>query len=74
MVTGALTGDTALDRKLAALRVVYSAERRYNQLRAASWAALDAGDTAREERIEAMRLRALQRIERLRQRFQEVQA
>jgi hypothetical protein len=42
-------------------------------LRAASWVAIDAGDTECEERIDAIRLRALQRIERLRVRFEEVQ-
>jgi hypothetical protein len=72
-MAGILTGNPMLDRKLAALRVVYSAERRYAQLRAASWVAIDAGDTECEERIDAIRLRALQRIERLRVRFEEVQ-
>ena len=72
-MAGTVTGNAMLDRKLTALRVVYSAERRYRQLREAYWAAMDAGDTAREERIEGMRLRALQRIERLRVRFEEVQ-
>lgn len=67
------TGDAALDRKLAALRVVYSAERRYVQLRKAAWAAMDAGDAAREERIYEIRRRALDRIARLRERFEAVQ-
>lgn len=71
-MTRTLTGNTVLDRKLTALRVVYSAERRYTLLRTAAWAAIDAGDEAREERIYEIRRRALERIERLRARFEAV--
>lgn len=68
-----ITGDAALDRKLAALRVVYSAERRYAQLRKAAWVAMDTGDTVRERRIYEIRRRAIERITRLRERFEGVQ-
>lgn len=64
-----MASNEEIIRKIAAYRLLRSAERRYSQVLRVAFAAIDANDEAKVERLEAVRIRILERISKRMARF-----